>query len=147
MFAAGSITTHEVAEAFGVIDETVRNLLRQDWFQEHVTKLMAEHGGRDIMALFAAETFNSLVTLVELRDGTETPKTVRRACAVDILDRALGKPLQRVEQSGTPTSSDPVREAQQLEESNIRLRNQLQTGVLRNPGEIPEQQNEPKETQ
>lgn len=143
MFAAGSITTREVATAFGVSEETVRNVLRQDWFQETVTKLMAEQGGRDIMALFRGETINSLVTLVELRDGKDTPKAVKRACCTDILDRALGKPLQRVEQSGSPKSDDPVREAQQLEEANTRLRSQLQTGVLRNPGEIPEQQPEP----
>lgn len=143
MFAAGSVTTHEVAEAFGVHDETVRNVLRQDWFQETVTKLMAEHGGRDIMSLFRGEALSSLVTLVELRDGKDTPKAVKRACCTDILDRALGKPLQRVEQTGSPKSDDPVREAQQLEEANTRLRSQLQSGVLRNPGEIPEQQPEP----
>lgn len=122
MFAAGAVTAKEVAEAFEVSLPTVHNLIRQQWFQEKVTALMAQHGGRDIMTLFRAEQFNSLVTLVEIRDAKTSAPTVRRACAVDILDRALGKPLQRVETSGSPTSSDPVAEVKQLEDANLRLR-------------------------
>lgn len=122
MFAAGAVTTTEVASAFGVCVGTVRNLLRQPWFQEQVTALMVEHGGRDIMSLFRAESFNSLVTLIELRDSDKTPTPVKRACAVDILDRALGKPIQRVETSEIPTSSDPVGEVKRLTEANERLR-------------------------
>jgi hypothetical protein len=123
MFARGEVTSKEVAEAFDVSPPTVRNLLRQPWFQERVTKLMVEHGGRDIMQLFRAEGFNSLVTLVEIRDDTKVSASVRSANARDILDRALGKPIQRIEQSNVPTSSDPVSEVQRLEEANARLRN------------------------
>jgi hypothetical protein len=123
MFAAGSVTSKEVAEAFEVSVPTVRNLLRQPWFQERVTQLMAEHGGRDIMALFRAEGWNSLVTLVEIRDDSKVSASVRSANARDILDRALGKPIQRIEQSNVPTSADPVAEVQRLEEANTRLRN------------------------
>ena len=126
MFAAGAVTIKEVAEAFDVTPPTVRNLLRTPWFQERVSDLMAEHGGRDIMTLFKAETYNSLVTLVELRDNTKVPAAVRRATAVDILDRALGKAVQRVETTDVPVSADPVAEAQRLEREN---------GFLRSPSE------------
>jgi hypothetical protein len=122
MFARGEVTSKEVAEAFDVSPVTVRNLLRQPWFQERVTKLMVEHGGRDIMQLFRAEGFNSLVTLVEIRDDTKVSASVRSANARDILDRALGKPIQRIEQSNLPTSADPVDEVKRLEEANERLR-------------------------
>lgn len=125
MFAAGAVTAKEVAGAFKVSVPTVHNLIRQPWFQELVTMKMAEHGGRDIIALFKAEGFNSLVTLIELRDNEKVPGTVRSACARDILDRALGKPLQRVEQSNVPTSADPVAEVARLEEENTRRREQL----------------------
>lgn len=122
MFAAGAVTEKEVAEAFGVSMPTIRNLIRQEWFQARVTQLMAEHGGRDIMTLFKAEAFNSLITLTELRDSAKAPSAVRRAAAVDILDRAYGKPKTFLEQSNSPVSADPVAEVKRLEEDIARQR-------------------------
>lgn len=115
MFAAGAVTAKEVASAFDVSVPTVHNLLRQQWFQERVTQLMAEHGGRDVMTLFKAEGFNSLVTLVEIRDEPKSGAAVRRASCIDILDRAYGKPLQRVEQTDGTHSDNPVAEVARLE--------------------------------
>lgn len=125
MFAAGSVTVREVASAFEVSPPNVSNLLRQPWFQERVNSLMAEHGGKDIIALFKAEQFNSLVTLVELRDNEKISPTVRKDCARDILDRALGKPIQRVETTDVPRSDDPVAEVERLELENRRRREEL----------------------
>jgi transposase-like protein len=122
MFARGEVSASEVARAFEVTPPTVYNLMRQEWFQARVTQLMAEHGGKDIMQLFRAEGWNSFVTLLELRDEPKISSTVRAACARDILDRALGKPLQRIETSGEVTSSDPVAEVARLEEENARKR-------------------------
>lgn len=127
MFARGEVTAAEVARAFDVTPPTVYNLMRQDWFQTRVTQLMAEHGGKDIMALFRAEGWNSLVTLVEIRDNEKVSAAVRSSNAKDILDRALGKPIQRIETSGEVHSSDPVAEAQQLDEENKRRRASLST--------------------
>lgn len=125
MFAAGSVTQKEVAEAFGVSLPTVANLLRQQWFQERVTQLMQERGGRDVMELFKAEQFNSLLTIIEIRDDTKVSSAVRRACAADVLDRTLGKPVQRVETTGLVSSADPVTEVRQLEESIARKKEAL----------------------
>lgn len=122
MFAAGAVTAKEVARSFGVTEPTVNNLIRQPFFQARVTELMQEHGGRDIMSLFRAEGFNSFVKLKELRDATTSPSTIQRSCALDILDRAFGKPVQRVENTQMPTSDDPVAEVRRLEEQNERLR-------------------------
>jgi hypothetical protein len=121
MFARGEVSAKEVAKVFDVSLPTIYNLMRQQWFQERVTKFMLE-AGRDVMQLFRGESYNSLMTLVELRDNEKVSSAVRRTSAVDILDRALGKPLQRVEQSNVPVSSDPVAEAARLEEQNERLR-------------------------
>lgn len=76
------------------------------------------------MDLFRQESFNSLITLVELRTGAKS-EALRRTAAVDILDRGLGKPLQRVEQTGPQSSSDPVAEMKRLEEDNQRRRSAL----------------------
>jgi len=117
LFATGCTSCKQVAELIGDINEkTVRNLLRQKWFQERVTKLLAENGGKDIMALLRAEQFNSLIVLLEMRDDTKTPQPVRFGICKDILDRTLGKPIQRIETSESPTSDDPVAEAKRLKE-------------------------------
>jgi hypothetical protein len=121
LFATGDLSATDVAHALDREPETLQNLLKQEWFQKGVTKLMAEAGGKDVMALFKAEAFSSLVTLVELRDSGKTPAPVRRAAAVDILDRAYGKPKQFVETTKGVSSEDPVAEARRLEEEATRL--------------------------
>lgn len=123
LFATGCTSCKQVAELIGDINEkTVRNLLRQKWFQERVTKLLAENGGKDIMALLRAEQFNSLVVMLEIRDDTKTPAPVRANICRDIFDRTLGKPVQRIETAETPTSDDPVAEARRLKEELARSR-------------------------
>lgn len=117
LFATGCTSCKQVAELIGDINEkTVRNLLRQKWFQERVTKLLAENGGKDIMALLRAEQFNSLVVLIEMRDDSKTPTPVKFGICKDILDRTLGKPVQRIETSESPSSDDPVAEERRLKE-------------------------------
>lgn len=104
----------EVAEALGVTPHAVRSWMREPWFQERVTALMREHGGRDLTQLFANEAFSSLAVMLELRDSAKTPATVRAGICKDILDRHLGKPTQRIESVGVTTAEDPVAEAAAL---------------------------------
>ena len=124
-FARGA-TSREVARSLGKSEPAVQNLIHQPWFQKEVTTLMEGYGHRDLAALFQAEQFNSLTTLTELRDNPKVPASARIACARDILDRALGKPVQRVETLGLPVSSDPVAEVAQLSEEINRLRKEMQ---------------------
>ena len=120
-FALGA-TARDVARNLGKSEPAVQNLLRHKWFQENVTKIMSEYGARDVMAMFQAEQFNSLVTLVEMRDNPKVPAAARITCARDILDRALGKPTQRVETVAIASSEDPVAEVERLESEVNRLR-------------------------
>lgn len=113
-FALGA-SMKDVADKLGRSQPAVQNLLRQTWFQTRVSALMAEYGAKDIIELFRAEQINSLCTLVQLRDDPEVAASSRILCARDILDRALGKPTQRVETIGVPMSSDPVAEVERLE--------------------------------
>jgi hypothetical protein len=123
-FSLGA-TSREVARRLGKSEPAVQNLIHQPWFQKEVTTIMAEYGHRDVATLFQAEQFNSLATLTELRDNPKVPASARIACARDILDRALGKPTQRIETIGMPVSSDPVAEVAQLSEEINRLRKEL----------------------
>lgn len=120
-FALGA-TCRDVAHRLGRSEPAVQNLLRQKWFQKEVTSIMAEYGARDVMDMFRAEQFNSLVTLVEMRDNVRVPAAARITCARDILDRALGKPVQRVETTAVPVSDDPVAEVERLEQEVNRMR-------------------------
>jgi hypothetical protein len=123
LFSTGCTSCKQVAELLGNVNEkTVRNLLRQPWFQERVTKLLADNGGRDIMALLRAEQFNSLVVMIDIRDDVKAPPVVRANICRDIFDRTLGKPIQRIENAEVPTSDDPVAEARQLKEQLARSR-------------------------
>jgi hypothetical protein len=121
-FATGVMSTPEVAQACNRDHRTVRNLLRQPWFQERVTQLLAESGGKDIMALFKAEQLNTFAVMLDLRDSKDTPSPVKFNVCRDILDRTLGKPVQRIETQDKTESSDPVAEARRLEEELNRTR-------------------------
>lgn len=122
LFASGYNSMKDVASACEVTEPTVRNLLRQAWFQERVTKLLADNGGRDIMALLRSEQFNSLVVMIEMRDDKNTPPPVRAGVCKDILDRTLGKATQRIQVEESPSSDDPVAEARRLESELARSR-------------------------
>jgi len=121
LFASGA-STRDVAEATDKTPTTVLNLLRQSWFQSQVAALIEKNGATDILTLFKAEQFNSFATMVELRDDDRLSSTVRLKAAADILDRAMGKAVQRVESSVTRrVEADPVLEEQRLKEEQLRL--------------------------
>jgi hypothetical protein len=119
-FATGA-SCRDVAERLEKSEPAVQNLLRQKWFQKEVNALMARYGG-DIMEMFRGEQINSLGTLVELRDNPRVPAAARISCARDILDRAMGKPVQRIEATNVVSSEDPVGEAERLEQEVNRMR-------------------------
>jgi hypothetical protein len=121
LFSTGCTSCKQVAEIIGDVNEkTVRNLLKQKWFQERVTKLLAENGGKDIMALLRSEQFASLIVMIDIRDDQKQPPAVRANICRDILDRTLGKPVQRIETNENPQSDDPVAEARRLREELTR---------------------------
>jgi hypothetical protein len=122
-FAKGA-NCREVAEHLEKSEPAVQNLLRQKWFQKEVNALMAKYGG-DIMEMFWGEQINSLGTLVELRDNPRVPAAARISCARDILDRAMGKPVQRIEATNVVSSDDPVAEVERLEQEVNRLRTEM----------------------
>jgi hypothetical protein len=104
-----------LARAFDKSEVWISNLIRQPWFLERVWAIMSEEGGIPAIEPFRAEQLSSLATLVELRDNPKVPASARVQCARDILDRALGKPVQRVEAAGEVRSADPVAEVERLE--------------------------------
>jgi hypothetical protein len=125
MFASGAYSAKAVANSCDRSYVAVLGLLKQPWFQAIVAEIQKENGGADIMATFKAECMNSLVTLIEIRDDKESPASVRRQSAIDILHQTLGKPTQRVETETIPKSDDPVAEVERLTKENQRLADRL----------------------
>lgn len=118
------VGTAEVAEMLGVTTGAVRLWLQQPWFQERIAQLAEQHGRTfDIVQLFKAEAMNSLNVLVEIRDSGKTSAQARIKSAVEILDRGMGKPVQRIETTNhEAVSSDPVAEVERLEQENQNFR-------------------------
>lgn len=125
LFARGA-SQREVAQQCEVTEVTVSNWVAQPWFQEVVLELMNDTSGKaDIMTLFEAERINSLNTIVTIRDNEKISPATRLLAAKEILDRALGKPTQRVEHKDTTQVDDPVAETERLIGLNQELRNRL----------------------
>lgn len=115
------MTRNEVAAFVEKDPATVSLLARSPWFQSRVREFMlATH--TKISDLFTSELVPSFLRLVELRDDAKTPKPVVLACIQEILNRNLGKPLQRVESDNTYRAGDPVAEVERLKNENATLR-------------------------
>jgi hypothetical protein len=126
-FAQG-ISIKEVAHRLDRSEPAVQNLMRQKWFQAEVTTIMAECGGKDVMAILRGEAFDSANTLRDLRDNPKVPAAVRATCARDILDRTLGKPVQRIEATQVTSSEDPCAEVERLEQEVNRMHRESNNG-------------------
>ena len=123
LYALGA-SQAQIARELDKTPQAVCNLVKQERFQSRVADIMAENS-RDIMELFKAERVNTLATLIELRDNPETPASVRAMICKDLLDRVLGKAVQRIEAVGEVHSDDPVKEVEMLEADIKRLRDSV----------------------
>jgi hypothetical protein len=131
-FARGA-TAKEVARSLGRSEPAVQNLYRQAWFQEELSAIMIHLGGtKDAMQLLRNETIKSVEKLVEIRDNPRVPAATKVVCIRDILDRALGKPVQRVETANIATSDDPVAEVERLEQEVAHLRKASNDNLFNN---------------
>jgi hypothetical protein len=95
---ARGASNHEIAVKMGYTDSWVSQVLRQPWAQRLLLEEINNAGADELSTLLKGAAADSIFTLIELRDGEKTPAAVKRQSAVDLLDRFLGKPVQRVEQ-------------------------------------------------
>lgn len=105
MLAARGSTVTEIACKLERSISWVSLLLRQPWARERLTQeIMAE--GRDELDVLikgaSAEAFRQIKSLSEVAES----EAVRLAAAREILDRHLGKPVQKVEQKNTNLNLD-----------------------------------------
>lgn len=92
------MSNREIATKLGFSTVHVSQVTRQPWFRLRLVDELKRAGRESLVELFKTEGENSFQTLVEIRDNTEAPAAVRKSAADSILDRILGKPVQKIEE-------------------------------------------------
>lgn len=96
----------EIAEVAGYSRVMVNTIMRQPWARARLLDMINEKGGDAIQKVLSGEILNSVDTLVEVRDDVNAGHQARLSAANSILDRALGRPTQKVESVNTNISLD-----------------------------------------
>jgi hypothetical protein len=91
------------------------NILQQPWFRKRVVELQHEAGFDQIEASIKAVLPEAVDTVVEIMEDRGATPAARLNAANSILDRGLGKPVQRVEQNNTNSHTHVIDDARQLD--------------------------------
>lgn len=118
-------TNKEIAEQYGVGPLVISTVLHQPWARVFMAEEARRLGGAGIADFLKAEQAQSARVLIELRDSPATPASVRRDICESILDRTLGKAVQRVVSESTITSVDASVEAAKIDAELASLREQV----------------------
>lgn len=97
-------SNREIAEKTGYKEAWVSQICRQPWFLKRLMGELRASGRNDVQGFLDSTIEDTLLKLVQLRDGAKT-ETVQLAAAVDLANRALGKPIQRSIEINVPAKS------------------------------------------
>lgn len=119
------LSNQECADKLNMSYGWVCQVTRQPWFRKAFVA-EAQATGRDaVKAFFDGEVLNSAQVLVEIRDSAESD-TVRLQAANAILDRGLGKAVQRTENLNINANAEDVnKEASKLKQEIDNINEQL----------------------
>lgn len=104
------MSQREIATRLGFTPVHVSTVLRQPWAREMMAKVLKEEGRSNLATMLSAAAEDSVITVLELRDNPKVPASVRLQAAVNLLDRVLGKPTQRVETANLHVSLPATQE-------------------------------------
>jgi transcriptional regulator with XRE-family HTH domain len=113
---AQGFSNREIAQRMGYTEAWVSQVLRQPWARAQLVSELEDAGKNSLETILEASAADSLFTLIDLRD-TATSEAVRLNAAKDLLDRFLGKAVQRVE-----STSEVHQVVETVEEYDKRLR-------------------------
>jgi len=116
------LSNREVAERTGYSEQWVSQITRQPWFRLRLVHELKEAGLDKVAELLRSSALDSVWTLIDLRDDSNAPKAVRRACADSLLDRFLGRATVKV-QTEDRTPSTP--EIEQVDDELRQIESQL----------------------
>lgn len=88
-------SNREIARIMNMTESNVSIVLRQPYARRLITDEISRAGRNNIQSILEASVEDSLYKLIELRDSA--PPSVSLNASNSILDRFLGKPVQRTE--------------------------------------------------
>jgi hypothetical protein len=97
MLKVEGFSNREIAEQIGWSDDSVSKTTNQPWFQDMMIREFRTEGRQVAEDLIRLEVLPSIRRLVEIRDDPDTKASVKATVAMNLIDRFLGKPTQRVE--------------------------------------------------
>lgn len=120
------MTNREIARKMNFSETWVSQIVRQPWFQAQLMTSIEELKGEVLDNILAIEAKASVLTLVDMRDNAKS-EAVRVTSAVQLLDRYMGKPIQRTESQvdishRTVEAADIKKELEQVEEQLAQLK-------------------------
>ncbi len=104
----------EIAVRTGYHTSYVSQVTRMPWVQEVIRKQLDESGRNAVNELLKASTYDSVCTLIAVRDDPDTQARDKIAASNSILDRVFGKanqPITHHQVKDLPTLSDAELEA------------------------------------
>lgn len=119
-------SNREIAKLLGYTEAWVSQIIRQPWARVALLREMQAAGRDAIQTTLEGAALDSVLTVISIRDDLSAKQNVRLAAADSLLDRFLGKPTQRVEQTNTNrTAADSIdgvnRELEELAREEARL--------------------------
>jgi predicted nuclease with TOPRIM domain len=96
LLAASGHTVTEIAEKLERSISHVSILLRQDWARERLTMELAIAGRDEITEILKSAGAKTLRRVIALSETAESEQ-VQLAASREVLDRLLGKPVQKLE--------------------------------------------------
>lgn len=115
----------EIADQFTATTQTVGHVLRQPWAKQFMADEAKKIAGDAVEGLLKAESMNSARILIEIRDDEKVPARTRAEICRDLLDRTLGKPIQKVIQETSLTTHDATEESAKIDAELDELRKQV----------------------
>ncbi len=97
MLKAQGRSNRSIAETMGMDEAWISQVLRQPWARQRLVQEITEMGRDAVREMLSVSAIDSLNRLIDLRDDPKTPAGVKRQACSDLLDRALGKAVQRSE--------------------------------------------------
>ena len=108
--AQGMSNVH-IAEAIGMTPVGVGLVCRQEWFRAALVQLMNGSGVDGVKKAIEGAALDSVFKIIELRD-TANSESVKKDCAMDLLDRYLGKAVQPIGSEGKPIADEAKLDAE-----------------------------------
>lgn len=119
------LSNNEIAERTGYTYPWISQLLRQPWARKRLVEEITASGRDAVTDIIKSAAEDSVWTLIAERDNDNAKPSERISAANSLLDRFLGKPTQKVEQTiktgPLDTLADTERELAMLAQEEARL--------------------------